>query len=72
MMDQVQDIILPSCLDLTLYVPLQCHKQMHMLDAIMEKCNVCKVARYCSQAHSIQAWNNGRLCHKVMCPLLKR
>ena len=33
MMDQVQDIILPSCLDLTLYVPLQCHKQMHMLDA---------------------------------------
>jgi rubrerythrin len=41
-------------------------------DAIMEKCSVCKVARYCSQAHSIQAWKKGRLCHKVMCPLLKR
>ena len=41
-------------------------------DAHMEKCSVCKVARYCSQAHSIQAWKKGRLCHKVMCPLLKR
>ena len=41
-------------------------------DAIMEKCSVCKVARYCSQAHNIQAWKKGRLCNKVMCPLLKR
>jgi len=41
-------------------------------DAIMEKCSVCKVARYCSQAHSVHAWKKGRLCHKVMCPLLKR
>jgi len=41
-------------------------------DAHMEKCSVCKVARYCSQAHSIQAWKKGRLCHKVLCPLLKR
>jgi len=41
-------------------------------DAIMEKCSVCKVARYCSYAHSIKAWKTGRLCHKVMCPLLKR
>jgi len=41
-------------------------------DAIMEKCSVCKVARYCSQAHSMQAWQKGRLCHKVMCPHLKR
>jgi len=41
-------------------------------DAIMEKCSVCKVARYCSRAHSIQAWKKGRLCHKVMCPFLQR
>ena len=40
--------------------------------AIMEKCSVCKVARYCSQAHSVHAWKKGRLCHKVMCPWLKR
>ena len=41
-------------------------------DAHMEKCSVCKVARYCSQAHSVQAWKKGRLCHKVMCPWMKR
>jgi len=41
-------------------------------DAIMQKCSVCKVARYCSYAHSIQAWKKGRLCHKVMCPFLTR
>ena len=41
-------------------------------DAVMAKCSVCKVARYCSRAHSIQAWAKGRLCHKVMCPFLKR
>ena len=41
-------------------------------DAIMAKCSVCKVARYCSRGHSIQAWAKGRLCHKVMCPFLKR
>jgi len=35
-------------------------------DAIMEKCSVCKVARYCSRAHSIKAWKKDRLCHKVM------
>jgi len=38
----------------------------------MGKCSVCKVARYCSRVHSIQAWKKGRLCHKVMCPWLKR
>ena len=38
----------------------------------MEKYRVCKVARYCSRDHSIQAWKKGRLCHKVMCPWLKR
>jgi len=38
----------------------------------MEKCSVCKVARYCNSAHSIHAWKKGRLYHKVMCPLLKR
>jgi len=48
-----------------------CH-ELCAKDAIMEKCSVCKVARYCSFAHSIQAWNKGRLCHKVMCPWLKR
>jgi len=41
-------------------------------DAHMDKCSVCKVARYCSQAHSIKAWKKGRLCHMVTCPLLKR
>ena len=41
-------------------------------DAHMEKCSVCKVARYCSQDHSVQAWKKGRLCHRVMCPFLKR
>ena len=41
-------------------------------DAIMEKCSFCKVARYCSRAHSIKAWKKGRLCHKVMCPFLQR
>jgi len=41
-------------------------------DAIMEKCSVCKVARYCSYAHSIHAWKKGRLCHRVMCPYLRR
>ena len=41
-------------------------------DAIMEKCSVCKVTRYCSEAHCIQAWKKGRLCHKFMCPFLHR
>ena len=41
-------------------------------DAHMEKCSVCKVARYCSRSHNIQVWQQGRLCHKMMCPLLKR
>jgi len=41
-------------------------------DAIIEKCSVCKVARYCSYGHSIQAWKKGRLCHKVVCPYLQR
>ena len=41
-------------------------------DVHMEKCSVCKVARYCSLAHSVQAWKKGRLCHNVLCPLLKR
>jgi len=48
-----------------------CH-QICAKDAHMEKCSVCKVARYCSRDHSIQAWKKGRLCHKVVCPLLKR
>ena len=48
-----------------------CHQQCAK-DAIMEKCSVCKVARYCSRGHSIQAWMKGRLCHKVMCPFLHR
>jgi len=54
-----------------------CH-QACPKDAHMTKCSVCKVARYCSRAHSIQSWQRlglgleGRLCHKVMCPLLKR
>jgi len=48
-----------------------CH-QACPKDAHMEKCSVCKVARYCSRSHSIQAWQKGRLCHKTMCPLLKR
>jgi len=34
--------------------------------------SVRSLARYCSQAHSIHAWKKGRLCHKVMCPWLKR
>ena len=50
----------------------QACEQICAKDAIMEKCSVCKVARYCSEAHSIQAWKKGRLCHKVMCPWLKR
>ena len=41
-------------------------------DTIMKKCSFCKVARYCSVAHSIQGWRKGRLCHKVMCPYLQR
>ena len=48
-----------------------CH-QTCAKDAHMEKCSVCKVARYCSRDHSIQAWKKGRLCHRVMCPFLKR
>jgi len=48
-----------------------CH-QTCAKDAIMKKCSVCKVARYCSEAHNLQAWKEGRLCHKVMCPFLKR
>jgi len=40
-------------------------------DAFMEKCSVCKVARYCCEAHQLQSWQKGRLCHKVMCPLLQ-
>ena len=38
----------------------------------MEKCSVCKVARYCNTIHSIEDWDNDRFGHKVMCPLLKR
>jgi len=54
--------------------PSYCQRcyQTFAKDAILEKCSVCKVARYCSRDHSIQAWKKGRLCHKVMCPLLKR
>ena len=48
-----------------------CH-QICANDVIMDKCSVCKVARYCSQTHQICAWKKGRLCHKVMCPLSKR
>jgi len=48
-----------------------CH-QICAKDAIMDKCSVCKVARYCSEAHNMQAWMKGRLCHKVMCPFLTR
>jgi len=29
-------------------------------DAIMDKCSVCKVSRYCSEAHNIQGWMDGR------------
>ena len=48
-----------------------CH-QICAKDAIMDKCSVCKVARYCIQTHQIYAWKRGRLSHKVMCPLLTR
>ena len=48
-----------------------CH-QICAKDAIMDKCSVCKVARYCSRTHQIYAWKKGRLCHKVMCQLLRR
>jgi len=41
-------------------------------DAVMEKCSGCKASHYCSRAHQEQAWKRGRLCHKVMCPLLNR
>ena len=47
-----------------------CH-QICAKDTIMNKCSVCKVARYCSRTHQIYAWKKGRLCHKVMCPLLR-
>jgi len=50
----------------------QACRQICAKGAYMEKCSVCKVARYCSQAHSVQAWKKGRLCHKVMCPFLHR
>jgi len=30
------------------------------------------VVLYCSKVHQKQDWKNGRLSHKVMCPLLKR
>jgi len=46
-----------------------CH-QFCAQDEIMAECSVCKVARYCNTAHSIEAWHNGRFCHKVMCPFL--
>jgi len=62
-------------LDMTVKIgPSHCHTcfQICAKDAIMEKCSVCKVARYCSEAHSIEAWKKGRLCHKEMCPFLKR
>jgi len=68
-------LMLKRYLDATLRLgPSHCQScsQICAKDAIMEKCSVCKVARYCSQAHSVQAWKKGRLCHKVMCPLLKR
>jgi len=66
--------MLKKYLDATVKMgPSHCQRcyQICAKDAIMEKCSVCKVARYCSGAHSIQAWKKGRLCHKVMCPLLK-
>jgi len=69
------NIMLKKYLDETVKMgPLQCLTcyQPSPKDAHMEKCSVCKVARYCSQDHSIQSWKKGRLCHKVMCPLFKR
>jgi tetratricopeptide (TPR) repeat protein len=48
-----------------------CH-QSCAKDETMMVCVGCHVARYCSQDHQRRAWKKGRLCHKVMCPLLKR
>ena len=48
-----------------------CH-QSCAKDETMMMCVGCHVARYCSQDHQRRAWKKGRLCHKVMCPLLKR
>jgi len=67
-------IALKEYLDATVKLgPSHCQTCLQICekDAHMEKCSICKVARYCSATHQLQAWKKGRLCHKVMCPLLK-
>ena len=48
-----------------------CHENCSK-DGIRKLCEGCHVTRYCSKGHQKQVWKKGHLCHKVMCPLLKR
>lgn len=34
-------------------------------------CACCKVALYCDKIHQHLTWKNERICHKVLCPLLR-
>jgi len=35
-------------------------------------CQTCLVALYCNKKHQALSWNDDRICHKVLCPLLAR
>jgi len=68
-------VVLKKYLDLTVESGSSCCQACHQScakDETMMVCVGCLVTRYCSQAHQRRAWKKGRLCHKVMCPLLKR
>jgi len=68
-------VVLKKYLDLTVEFGSSCCQACHQScakDETMMVCVGCLVTRYCSQAHQRRAWKKGRLCHKVMCPLLKR
>jgi len=67
--------VLKKYLDLTVELGSSCCQACHQScakDETMMVCMGCLVTRYCSQAHQRRTWKKGRLCHKVMCPLLQR
>jgi len=68
-------VVLKKYLDLTVELGSSCCQACHQScakDETVMVCVGCLVTRYCSQAHQRRAWKKGRLCHKVMCPLLQR
>ena len=63
----------------TVCITIQCYMynasdNSHVRDECpkMKACVECKVVDYCGEYHQKLAWKRGHLCHKVICPFLKR